>query len=260
MFDIEKYNRSLNTRWLGHTINCFGELDSTNTYLKKLPDEEVTHGQICFADHQTRGRGQYERNWETQAGKNLTFTLAFRPPKPQRFHVLTLACARAAVDEIEAVTRHEAYIKWPNDIMIDGRKAGGLLTEAVFNGNTFDRLLIGVGLNVNQDRFSDELQHKATSLKQVAGGDLDREALLGRILSRIEHEYTRWHKQSDQQVKAINQKIIGYGQWIRLQVDGREYEQPHKLIGINQQGELTALTQEGDLQTFCYEQIRLIID
>lgn len=260
MFDLKKYNRALNTRWLGHNINYFGELDSTNTYLKKLPAEDVTHGQICFADHQTQGRGQYERNWETKPGKNLTFTLVFRPSNPSRFHVLTLACARATVDEIEAATRHEAFIKWPNDIVINSKKAGGLLTEAVFNGNKFDRLLIGVGLNINQDRFSSGLQPKATSLKKVMGKDLERERFLGRLLSRIEYEYMRWHKHNNEQLISINQKIIGYGQWIRLQVNGHEYSGQHKLLGINQKGELTAVTKDGDLETFSYEQIRLITD
>ena len=261
MFDIEKYQNNLSTQWLGHSLLYFETLGSTNTYLKKLPPGEVAHGQLCLTDHQIQGRGQYKRSWQVEDAQNLTFTLAFRPKSDAgRFHILTLACARAAIAQIKACTGCEAHIKWPNDVLIDGKKVAGLLTETVFNGNELDRLLVGIGLNVNQESFGSELDLKATSLKQAKGQLIDREAFLSQFLSRIELEYLRWHKQDDALLKGINKKIIGYGRWIHLRINGQEHPGLFKLLGINQQGQLAVITREGDLKTFSYEQIRLIVD
>ncbi len=258
MFDIDKYHRLLQTQWLGQDLLYFEELDSTNTYMKGLPAGEVAHGQLCLADHQSRGRGQYERDWNTEPGKNLTFTFALRPSETKRFHVLTLACVRAAVAEIEDSFGCRAFIKWPNDLFIHQKKAAGFLTEAVFNGGALDRLLIGIGLNVNQEQFPAGLQKKAVSLRQAAGCAVDREAFLNRLLSRMEYTYVRWLKQDDELLKWVNKKIIGYGQWVNIKVDGSMNEGEYKLLGINKKGELTIINKEGDLETFSYEQIRVI--
>lgn len=260
MFDLEKYRRTLNTLWLGHSISYFEELDSTSTYLKRLSADEIAHGQLCLADNQTRGRGQYDRVWETDTGKNLTFTLAFCPKRADRFHILTLACARAAVAEIEDILDCKAYIKWPNDVLINNKKVAGLLTETVFNGNKLDRLLIGIGLNVNQERFSPAIMDSAISLKQLAKQTVGREEFLSRFLSRVEFEYLRWYKQNDELLKSINQKIIGYGRWVTFNVNGNDLGAKYKLLGINEDGRLTAIDKEGGLKTFSHEQIRLITD
>jgi len=260
LFDVNKYKKTLSTQWLGQSLSYFKELDSTNTYMKGLPANQVSHGQLCLADRQHAGRGQYNRDWETESGKNLTFTLAFRPSSARRFHILTLVCARAAVAEIEDRTDQRAYIKWPNDIIIRNKKVAGLLTETVFNGNELDRLLIGIGLNVNQEAFTLPLRDKAVSLKQVLRKEVCREEFLCRFLSRIEFEYTRWHKQNDELLKFINKKIIGYGRWIKINVNGHLKSEPYKLLGINQKGQLTVITKEGDVETFSHEQINVITD
>lgn len=261
MFNTDKFKNLLCTQWLAQSLLYFEKLESTSTYLKKLPAEQVSHGLLCITDHQIKGRGQYERPWKISPGKNLTFTLAFTPAEEGRFHVLTLACARAAVDQIKRATGLEARIKWPNDVMIEGRKVGGILTETVFNGNHLDRVLIGIGLNINQDSFPDEeLQKKAASLRQLTRQEIDREQFLCDYLSRIEYEYGRWHKQNGALLKNINQKIIGYGRWVKLNVNGDELDQRYKLLGVNEKGQLAVIDSEGGIETFSYEQIRLITD
>lgn len=260
MFDLDTYHKKLNTRWLGQSVCYFDELESTSTYLKKLPHEEIAHGLICIADHQSKGRGQYERDWESEKGKSLTFTIAFLPTNSTRFHILTLACAKAGVDQFSAYTDKCVNIKWPNDILIDGKKVGGLLTETTFNGNRLERLLVGIGLNINQETFSDSISDKATSLRQVLGKTVQREQFLCEYLSRIEYEYGRWHKKNPDLLKEINQKIKGYGCWIRLLVDGEERKEKSKLLGINEEGELVVINDDGGIETYSYEQIRLITD
>lgn len=250
----------LHTHWLGQSLLYFPQLGSTSTHLKKLSSDEVAHGTLCITDHQTKGRGQYERDWESKPGKNLTFTLAFKPTFAERFHVLTLTCAKVLVDQIEDNLGLKSSIKWPNDVIIDDKKVGGLLTETTFSGNKLDRLLVGIGLNVNQDKFSEELDEVATSLKKEFGHKIDREKFLAEYLSRVEHEYSRWHKNDAELLKEINCKLVGHGNWVRLKVNGNVSEDKSKLIGVNEQGQLTVINNEGGIDTFSYEQIRLIAD
>lgn len=238
----------------------FSELPSTSTHLKEMPSDEVAHGTLCVTDNQLQGRGQYERDWESEPGKNLTFTIAFKPTFAQRFHVLTLACAKALVDQIKDNLGLKASIKWPNDVIINSKKTGGLLTETIFSGNTLDRLLVGVGLNLNQDSFSEKISKTATSLKKEFGHNIEGEKFLAEYLSRIEYEYTRWHKNDPQLLKEINGKLIGYGSWVRLSINGNVSEKKSKLIGVNEAGQLTVVNDEGGIDTFSYEQIRVVTD
>jgi len=241
-------------------MRFYPHLNSTSTYLKELPSDEIDHGMVCLTDNQTEGRGQYERNWESEPEKNLTFSLAFKPTFADRFHVLTLTCAKVMVDQIEDNLGLNGAVKWPNDIMINEKKAGGLLTETIFNGNMLDRLLVGIGLNVNQDTFSDKIASKSTSLKKEFGHTIDREKFLAEYISRMEHAYNRWHRNDKELLKEINRNIIGYGRWVRLSINGNERPEKSKFIGVNEHGQLTVINEEGGIETFSHEQIRLITD
>lgn len=258
MFNIQTFKSKLTTQWLGRSLLFFEELNSTNTYLKRLPAEEISHGLVCLTDYQTKGRGQYEKNWESRPGQNLTFTLTFLPGSSGRFHILTLACAKAAIDLINKTTGLNARIRWPNDVYLNGKKLGGLLTEATFSGNNIDRLLVGIGLNINQESFSPDLSGKATSLKTETGENHAGEEFLADLLSYIEYEYGRWHKRDVEQLKEINKKIIGYGEWVTLEIDGDICDETAKLLGINEEGQLAVLEKEGEVKTYSYEQIRVI--
>jgi BirA family biotin operon repressor/biotin-[acetyl-CoA-carboxylase] ligase len=233
-------------------------MDSTNTFMKNRSGDEVSHGQLCITDFQRAGRGQHKKNWESKPGENLIFTLAFTPSSAARFPVLTLACARAIVAQIEEATEQKAFIKWPNDIYIHHKKVAGILTESVFNGNSLDRLVIGIGINVNQLQFSDELQAKVTSLQQAGGSEINREKFLAELLLRVEYGYALWLKRSDKQIKSINQKMIGYGEWVDLYVNENILDDKFKFLGINQLGRLTGISKEGNLKAFSHEQIRVI--
>lgn len=258
-FDKSLFLSELDTQWLGQSIRYFDELPSTNTYLKKIPRHEIEQGMICLTNHQTKGRGQYEREWESQDGRNLTFSIAFVPPKAERFHVLTLACALAMVECFnELLTKSCTAIKWPNDVLVNDKKTAGILTETVFNGNTFDRLIIGIGLNVNQQTFSPELSDLATSLSLEMKKDLYREQLLGNLMQRIEHKYTLWQQQTSGLIKSINRNIVGYGQWVGLEIDDELQDDQFKLLGIGEKGQLLMLNREGGIESFSYEQVSLI--
>jgi len=260
-FDLSFFQSKLKTHWIGQNVQYFKELQSTNTYAKKASPDEVQQGTVCITDHQTKGRGQYERNWESEKAKNLTFSLVFRPQESGRFHVLTLGCALAIVEYLNHfLDEHCAYIKWPNDVMLNDKKVAGLLAETVFSGNKLDRLIIGIGLNVNQQNFSPELSDKATSIFLEKGGPVKRELFLSDLLSRIEYKYNLWHRQQPSLIKSINRNIEGYGQWIKLVVDDILLDDTYKLLGVDETGKLLLLNHEGGIESFSYEQIRLLVD
>lgn len=257
MFDTGIFEQQLQSTWVGKTLLYFEELESTNTYAKKLSRTESLHGAVILADAQTRGRGQHAKPWYTQAGENLTFSLIFEPSSSDRFIVLALACALAVLETCQDVTGESFSLKWPNDILYNGRKICGLLTEVVYNGQKVDRAIIGIGLNVNQSDFPEEIRHTATSLYHIRKTHSSREALLGHILSKIEYYYRLWNQSEVKLVHAINKKIIGYGEWVHLRVNGDEWKEEFKFLGINETGSLLVLNKDLEVNTFSYEQIRV---
>lgn len=260
-FNPSVFQKKLKTQWLGQSLCYFNKLESTNSHLKRLPADEIQQGMICLTDNQDRGRGQYERKWVSEPCQNLTFSIAFIPSLAERFHVLTLACALALVEQLdEFLEDSEVCIKWPNDVIVNDRKVAGVLTETMFSGNHLDRLIIGIGMNVNQEKFPKELQEKATSVCLETGKKVNRESFLCQVLDRIEHRYNLWHRQQPDLLKSINQNIRGYGQWIGLEVNNELRDDTYKLLGIDESGKLLVLDHDGGIETFSYEQIRLITD
>lgn len=257
MFDTQLFKDNLNTSWLGHNFFYFEELGSTNTYAKSLNKADSLQGSLVLADKQSKGRGQYERNWESVPGENLTFSLILEPGSADRLTILTLAFSLAVADVCEVQLKSSAKLKWPNDILVEGKKIGGLLTEAIFNGSALERLIIGIGLNVNQKAFSSDLRDNATSLSILTKEDYSREKLLTAILTKAEFYYRLWLKKDIELIKSINKRLIGYGTWVKLDINGCEKEGEFKFLGINENGALVVLNKDLEVDTFSYEQIRI---
>lgn len=259
-FNVELLKNKLHTSWLGSEFLYIDRVESTSSYLKKVPSSELVHGTVLITDNQTKGRGQYNRKWSAEPGKNLTFTIAFRPAAADRLTLLTLTCANAVTTVLQDLLEQSVRIKWPNDIFIHGKKVGGVLTECCFNGKKLDRVLIGIGLNVDQTFTDSELKMKAASITSFTNKAISREELLSKLLEAIELGYKNWHKFDNELQKAISQKMIGYGEWVSLQINNKIESQKYKFLGVNQKGELTALNEQLDVKTFSYEQIRIIPD
>lgn len=261
MFNQKQFKKELTTSWIGHDLIYLEKVGSTNSYLRKMDAENVQDGTLCLTDNQTRGRGQYERQWLTRAGKNLTFTIAFQPSRIDGLHILTLACALAITETVGPYLLKNTRIKWPNDIYYEDRKLGGILTESIFSGNTLDRVLVGIGINVNQKSFPPSLEDNATSLCRILQNEtFDRESLLASILQKIEYNYICWKKNDTELLKKINRNIIGYGQWVHLYLGDQRLNGKSKFLGINQEGNLVVLTSEDEVKKFSYEQVRIATD
>jgi BirA family biotin operon repressor/biotin-[acetyl-CoA-carboxylase] ligase len=260
LFDTTLFKKELSTSWLGRELFFFDRLDSTNTYAKNIERDGSRHGALILTDDQFEGRGQYDRTWKSDPSLNLTFSLIFAPSKGERLTVLTLSAALAIAETIEESTKEAVTIKWPNDVLIKGQKVAGLLTETLFNGNTFERAIVGIGINVDQDKFDENIHGKATSIKKISNQDSSRERLLARLLSRIEYYYRLWETMDIELIKQVNKKLIGYGKWTNLIVNDELLDGEFKFLGINEAGQMVVLNKELEVNTFSYEQVRVQFD
>jgi BirA family biotin operon repressor/biotin-[acetyl-CoA-carboxylase] ligase len=176
-----------------HLAGRFGrpylfEHESDSTQLLLL-GSGLQEGAVAVTDHQRAGRGRLGRSWNAPPGTSILVSILLRPPADRVFPQLSLVAAVAAAEAVEGATGLAAQIKWPNDVMLNRRKVGGIISE-VSDGT----VVVGVGLNVNQTR--DELPLAAPtepgSLRSLTGSGYDRAALLASLLARLERAYDLW--------------------------------------------------------------------
>ena len=166
------------------------ELDSTNALAMQLARQGATEGLVVLADHQTAGRGRLGRTWEAPPGSSLLVSILFRPGPalpPERAHLLTAAVGMAAATACEALTGVRPGLKWPNDLLIGGRKLAGILAESDLSGGELAAVVVGLGLNVSSAPPGLE----AISLSEVAAATPDLDALLDALLGEVDRRYPR---------------------------------------------------------------------
>lgn len=257
-FHVDAFKKNSRTSWLGSHFIYMNEVESTNSFLKKLPATELQHGTVLLTDYQTAGRGQYEKNWISDPCKNLTFTIGLKPDVSNSLTLLTLGCASAITEALQPYCSVSLMVKWPNDIMAVDKKLGGILTEAAFLGSKPERVLIGVGLNIDQANIEKNFSLKAESISNISIKRYTREKLLIECLNLIEVMYDRWLNSDTDLIKSIHSKLLGYGEWVRLQVYDKLLPEKYKFIGVNANGELLMLNEQLDVNKFTYEQVRIV--
>lgn len=174
----------------GTKVYAFETIDSTNNCAKALASCWAREGTLVLAERQTAGKGRLGRAWHANAYENLTFSVILRPTlPPEALNLLPLYAAVALAEAIEKETGLAVECKWPNDLLIQGKKAAGILLEGSLKDNAIDHVVLGIGLNVNQTVFPEELAERATSLKLQAGRDFDRVQILRTILRTLESHY-----------------------------------------------------------------------
>jgi len=187
MFDLEKFDLKLNTDVIGRNFIYAEEVPSTNTELLNESEFYNKHGTVLFAEKQTEGRGRKSRVWYSDDKLNLTFSILITEPKYlQKINILNFIASLALAVSIENLYQLRTELKWPNDILIDGKKAAGILIESTSKGSKVSRLVIGMGLNVNQISFQRKFTTEPTSLKKELGHPVEREKTLAEILNNIE--------------------------------------------------------------------------
>ncbi|MEY2428312.1 MAG: BirA family transcriptional regulator [Verrucomicrobiota bacterium] len=182
------------TKVIGRDIRVFQETTSTNDVIEKLARDGVKEGAVVFAESQTKGRGRLGRKWLSLSNKGLWFSLLLRPDlRPQEATQLTVASATALRRAIRSHTGLEPEVKWPNDILIGGKKVAGILTELNAELDRVKYVILGIGVDVNMDAgdFTSDLRISATSLKVELGKTLSRAELAVVILRELDADYAR---------------------------------------------------------------------
>ncbi len=180
----------MKTRWMGKMLYFHDVLDSTNLEAKSLGENGAPEGTLVVADRQKQGRGRLGRTWSSPAGCGLWMSAVLRPTfSPYQASMVTLVAAMAVREAIENVTGLPVQIKWPNDLVIEGKKVCGILTEMCMEGEVIRYIVPGIGINVNNQIFPEELCGKATSLAIAAGKSFCRAQLAGAVCQSFEHYY-----------------------------------------------------------------------
>jgi BirA family biotin operon repressor/biotin-[acetyl-CoA-carboxylase] ligase len=187
----EAITQGLQTRFVGQQLRYYPSIGSTNLVAKRLAVEGAPAGTTIIADQQTAGRGRRGRTWLAPPGTSLLLSVILRPIiEVDRLPQLLMASALAAAGAIERSTGLSVRLKWPNDIMLRGRKLGGILIESGLRGEVLDYTVVGIGLNVNFDVDNvPELAETATSLSKELGRAIDRLELVRRLLHLLEAEH-----------------------------------------------------------------------
>ena len=192
--------------------------DSTNSYAASILVAGIDEGTVVIAEEQTAGRGRSGRVWSSEKGKNLTFSIILKPKvPPASIGVISLYAALGVAEAVRDLTGMSAHCKWPNDVLIAGRKLCGILSDTSIEGGSLTSVVVGIGLNVNQTEFPSEIQPAPTSLRLAAGRTFDRIKVLSSVLDRLEQRYSDLQSQRfDAIIRAWESMATMMGSEIRI--------------------------------------------
>ncbi len=234
----------LTTRWLGRALHCLAELDSTNTTAREMAAAGAADGTVVIADAQRRGRGRLGRSWVSPAGQNLYLSAVLRCDLPvERVPQISLLAGVAACETVREWC--PAEIKWPNDVLVGGRKVVGILAE-LDGAGAQGVVVLGIGVNLNGalDDFPAELRDKAGSLRVATGAPVDRARFAGRLLNNLEVRYEQWRDRGFASIAAAWRELTPLiGRHIRLQEPGAIVE--GTVIDIAEDGALRLRLADG---------------
>lgn len=212
-FEVE---RDLGTEFVGRKIYYFEGISSTMDIAMQLGMKGCPEGAVVLAENQTKGRGRLGRSWFSPKHKGLYLSLILKPKAlASGVSILTLLAAVSASEAVEEITGLDMQIKWPNDLFVGHKKAGGILTELVASAEQVNFVVIGIGLNVNNDKKT--LVAGATSLKEQKKEQISRLRLLQEILRRIERNYSLLQKKGAEAIaEKWRQKNITLGRRVKV--------------------------------------------
>lgn len=241
----------MNTMWAGKKVYFHKETESTNEDAKYLAEEGMDHGSLVVSDCQTGGKGRRGRTWQSPAGEGVYFTLLLRPRfTPDKASMLTLLMAISVAEVISGLHPElDVKIKWPNDVLVNGHKVCGILTEMGAEPDYIQYVVVGVGINANQTFFPDEIKDIATSLRIEKGERVDRPALILGVMEYFEYYYGIFEEHLDMSafVDIYDRYLINRDREVRVLDPLGEYGGIAE--GINDRGELIIKLKDGSYCT-----------
>lgn len=239
ILSVDAVSSSLHTRWLGKELKYYDSLDSTNLEIRRLAETGAVHGTTVICEEQTMGKGRRGRSWLGEAGCGIWMSFLLHPDiAAEHTSMLTILTALAVEAAIYETTGIQSQIKWPNDIIVNGKKVCGILTEMSMQMDEVNYVVVGLGINVNIREFPDDLKEKATSLQIESGTMFNRAPLAAKVLEYFEKYYEEFLKTEDLSKFAdhYNQLLVHMNQ--KIKVTRGSKEEIFLSRGINHQGEL----------------------
>ncbi len=236
----------MDTEWAGHPVVFYDKLPSTNLQAKLDAEKGAVQGTLIVADMQTAGRGRRGRTWSSPAGTNVYFTLIIKPDfQVELASMVTLVMGLAVAEGIRETCGLEAGIKWPNDIVVNGKKVCGMLAEMSVERDFIHYVVIGVGINVAQQEFAPEIAHVATSLWQECGYRVPRAELTANVMKAFESYYEIFREKGSLVglMEKYNNLLVNQNREVRVLAPGAEFQGISR--GINEMGELLVEREDG---------------
>lgn len=249
VFGQNELESRMDTKWAGHPVSFYDTVNSTNLRAKLDADNGAPEGALVVADMQTAGRGRRGRTWSSPAGLNVYFTLILKPQYvPDKASMVTLVMALAVAEGIRETCGVEAGIKWPNDIVANGKKVCGILTEMSVERDFIHHVVIGVGINVGLQEFAPELAATATSLQAECGRKVPKAALVANIMKAFEKHYEVFRGKADLSglIGSYNEMLVNRDREVRVLDPKGEYSGIAR--GINEVGELLVELPDGRVE------------
>ncbi len=246
----EEVKSVLETKIFAREIYDYKEVDSTNIAAKAKAREGAKEGTVLIAESQTGGKGRLGKAWESPSGTGIWMSLILRPEiLPQDVSGITLVAGLAICKAIRKVTSLPAYIKWPNDIVINGKKACGILTEMSAEMDRVNYVIVGIGINVNMTSFPEHLQEIATSLKIESGAKYRRKDIVSEILMFFEEYYLEYieEKSLKEMLGEYKELCITLKKEVRIIIKGQSYQATP--VDIDERGALIVENKDGNRET-----------
>lgn len=236
----------MHTDWVAKEVLYFDTIDSTNIKAQELAEKGYLSGTLVVADKQESGKGRRGRSWVSPSGTGIFMTLMIKPDiNPNNASMLTLVAALAVAKAITSVTGEEALIKWPNDIVINGKKVCGILTEMNAQFDYINHIVVGIGINVHNESFPEEISQMASSLMIEAGGKrFHRAQIIAETMSYFEQYYDTFLKTQDLSalVREYDELLVNRNKSVRVLDPKEPFD--GKAMGITPKGELIVDTWE----------------
>lgn len=236
----------MHTEWVAKEVLYFDTIDSTNTKAQELAEKGYPSGTLVVADKQESGKGRRGRSWVSPSGTGIFMTLMIKPDiNPNNASMLTLVAALAVAKAITSVTGEEAMIKWPNDIVVNGKKVCGILTEMNAQFDYINHIVVGIGINVHNESFPEEISQMASSLMIEAGGKrFHRAQIIAETMSYFEQYYDTFLKTQDLSalVREYDELLVNRNKSVRVLDPKEPFD--GKAMGITSKGELIVDTWE----------------
>ena len=236
----------MHTEWVAKEVLYFDTIDSTNTKAQELAEKGYPSGTLVVADKQESGKGRRGRSWVSPSGTGIFMTLMIKPDiNPNNASMLTLVAALAVAKAITSVTGEEALIKWPNDIVVNSKKVCGILTEMNAQFDYINHIVVGIGINVHNERFPEEISQMASSLMIEAGGKrFHRAQIIAETMSYFEQYYDTFLKTQDLSalVREYDELLVNRNKSVRVLDPKEPFD--GKAMGITPKGELIVDTWE----------------